>query len=149
MQVPFQWAYCTALKKRFDIKKLRPSVGAVCWAIAGAVPAAEDPGFRAQQQQQLERRQQEDALQLRMRQEQRATQHPPADLRERQALDASQARQRTQQRELHYRQSIERASTHPDDDEGTRRAKAELERRRAQLESEQQLQRMESRQPAP
>lgn len=124
---------------------------AACWLTLLGTPlwAAEDPGTRGLQQHHLQRGQQEDALQLRMRQQQRATQAAPAaGAREKQALEQLHARQREQQQSRQYRQGIEPTPAAPADDAGARRAKAELERMTAQQESQRQLQRAESEQPA-
>ena len=104
---------------------------------------AEDPGTRALQQHQLQRQQQEEAAQLRQMQQQRAAQSPPAGAQERQALEKLHIDQQRRQQELHYRQSIEPPAVQPSDDEGTRRAKAEMERLKAQKQSEQQIRQFE------
>lgn len=125
----------------------------LCWVLAaGALPvgnaacAAEDPGARAVQQNQLQRQQQQDALQLRMQQHQRATQGPPRDPKQKQELETLQAGQRQRQQELHYRHSIEPTAAHPADDAGTRRAKEEMERRKAQRRGQEQLRRLDAEQ---
>lgn len=100
--------------------------------------SAEDPGARALQQHQLQRQQQEEATQLRQLQQQRAAQSPPSGVREQQALEKLQIDQQQRQQALHYRQSIEHQAMPPADDEGTRRAKAELELLRARQQSQQQ-----------
>lgn len=107
---------------------------------------AEDPGARALQQNQLQRQQQQEALQLRMQQQQRATQNPPRDARQKQELEKLQADQRQRQQELHYRQGIEAPTAQPTDDAGTRRAKEEMERRKAQLQGQEELRRSEAEQ---
>ena len=109
-----------------------------------AAPAGGDPGARAVQEQLLQRQQQHDALQLRMQQQQRAVQSPPADARLRQVLEQQQAEQRQRLQTLHDRQQIEPSTAHPVDDEGTRRAKAEMKRREAEQESARELRRSES-----
>ena len=114
-------------------------------AAALTAPAwgAEDPGARALQQNQLQRQQQQDALQLRM-QQQNAIPTPPADVRRQPALEPSQIDQRQQQQQLHYRQAIEPGTAQPSDDEAGRRAKAQMELNKAQAQSQQQLRRFES-----
>src|SRR5262245_28993111 len=114
-----------------------------CACFAGAAGGAEDAGARALQQHQLERQQQQDALQLRMQQQQRATQAPPANARQQQAGKQLEIDQQQRQQELHYRQSIEPSAAQPVDDEGTRRAKAQIELERARQQSQLQLQRLD------
>lgn len=121
------------------------SAGVIGWvALAAVAWGADDPGARALQQHQLQRQQQQEALQLRMQQQQRVVQEAPVDPRRRQAMDQLQIDQQQQQHQLHYRQGIEPASAQPSDDDGTRRAKAQLELEKAQLQSQQQLRRFES-----
>src|SRR5688572_14299240 len=117
--------------------------GAVCACLAGMVAGAEDPGAKAFQQNQQQRQQQQDALQLRMQQQQRATQVPPAGVRQQQSGRQLEIEQQQRQQELHYRQSVEPSTAQPSDDDGTRRAKAQLEQQKAQRESERQLQRFD------
>ena len=112
-------------------------------ALASTAWGADDPGARAMQQQVLQRQQQQDALQLRMQQQQRAVQSPPADVREKQAREKLQIEQQQQQQALHYRQGIEPPAAQPADDEGTRRAKAEMGRLKAQQVSQEQMRRSE------
>jgi hypothetical protein len=116
----------------------------VMMTVGVAARGAEDPGARAVQQNQLQRQQQQEALQLRMQQQQRATQNPPQDARQKQDLEKLQAEQRQRQQELHYRQGIEPSTAQPSDDAGTRRAKEELERRKARQQAEEQLQRSDA-----
>jgi len=92
----------------------------------------------------LQRQQQQDALQLRMQQQQRSVQESPADPRRQQAVEQLQINQQQQQQELHYRQGIEPASAQPFEGEGSRGAKAQMELDRAQQQSQQQLRRFES-----
>ena len=127
---------------RSSVKVLMTFIGWV--ALAAAAWGAEDPGGRALQQHQLQRQQQQEALQLRMQQQQRSVQEPPADARQQQALDQLQINQQQQQQQLHHRQGIEPAGAQPSDDEGTRRAKAQMELQKAQQQSQQQLRRFES-----
>ena len=128
--------------------RLRRAAAGCCLLLANCgVWAADDPA-RALQQHQLQRRQQEDALQLRMQQQQRAARVAPADARQKEALEKLHAGQRERQQELHYRQEIEQPAVQPGDDEVTRRAKAELERSKARQESQGQLRRMEDEAPA-
>jgi hypothetical protein len=114
-----------------------------CACLAGMAQGAEDPGARALQQHQLQRQQQQDSLQLRMQQQQRALQAPPADARQQQSGKQLEIEQQQRQQELHYRQGIEPPSAQPSDDEGTRRAKAQLELQKAQQLSQDQLRRFE------
>jgi len=110
-------------------------------AFAALVPAAwgaEDPGAGALLQQQLLRQQQQEALQLRMQQYQRI-QSAPADAQQTRSLEQLQAEQRQRQEQLHYRQAIEPATAQPSDDEGTRRVKAQMERKKASQESQLQI----------
>ena len=124
-----------------------PATGWAALLIAAALTApawgAEDPGARALQQNQLQRQQQQDALQLRM-QQQNATQNRPADARRQPAPEQLQIDQRQQQQQLHYRQAIEPGTAQPSDDEAGRRAKAQMELNKAQEQSQQQLRRFES-----
>ena len=113
-------------------------------ALAAAAWGADDPGARALQQHQLQRQQHQEALQLRMQQQQRNVQESPADPRRQQAVEQLQINQQQQQRELHYRQGIEPASAQPSEGEGSRRAKAQMELEKAQQQSQQQLRRFES-----
>ena len=119
---------------------MRLFLAAIGW-MAAAVTAwgADDPGARAVHQQQIQRQQQQEALQLRMQQQQRAVQHPPQDAAQKQALERLQADQRQRQQELHYRQSIEPPVVQPTDDEGTRRAKEAVERQKAQQQGQELL----------
>lgn len=105
-----------------------------------AADGAEDPGARALERQQLQRQQQQDALQLRL-QQQRALQSAPADPERRQALERQQQEQRQKQQQLHDRQVVAPETAQPSDDAGTRAAKAEMERQKAREESRRQLQR--------
>jgi hypothetical protein len=132
--------------KRLQIRMLSRAA-ACCLALAGGLAWA-DPTAKATQQQQFQRQQQEDALQLRMRQQQRETRVAPADAKQKQALEQLHAGQRARQQALHDRQAVEPGTATPGDDAGTRAAKAELERRKAEDESRRQLQRLESEKPA-
>ena len=117
---------------RFSAGMKRLAVSAGWLALVGASWGADDTGARALQQQLLQRQQQQDELQLRMQQQQRAVQSPPADARQKQAREMLQIERQQQQQALHYQQSIEPPVAQPTDDEGTRRAKAEMERLKAQ-----------------
>jgi len=130
------------LGARSPMKVLMMFIGWI--ALATAAWGADDPGARALQQHQLQRQQQQDALQLRMQQQQRSVQEPPAGAKQQQALDLLQINQRQQQQELHYRQGMEPTGAQPSDDEGTRGAKAQMELQKAQQQSQQQLRRFES-----
>jgi len=124
-----------------------PAVWWLAVTLSGAASAAlgaDDPGTRALQQHQLQRQQQQDALQLRMQQQQGSVQNPPADARQQQAIRQLEADQQQRQQELHYRQGIEPATAQPSDDAGTRSAKAQLEQDRAIEQGQRQLLRYES-----
>ena len=124
---------------------MRLFLAAIGW-MAAAVTAwgADDPGARAVHQQQIQRQQQQEALQLRMQQQQRAVQHPPQDAAQKRALERLQADQRQRQQELHYRQGIEPPVVQPTDDEGTRRAKEAVERQKAQQQGQELLRRSDT-----
>jgi hypothetical protein len=132
-------AYCGSLRQV-------PSVWWLAVILSGAAAAlgADDPGTRALQQNQLQRQQQQDALQLRMQQQQGSVQYPPADARQQQAIRQLEADQQQRQQELHYRQGIEPSTAQPSDDAGTRRAKAQLEQDRANEQGQRQLLRYDS-----
>lgn len=134
--------------KKAPFARALPAVLCACLA-SGQASAGEDPAARVREQHQLQRRQQEEALQLRMRQHELATKIAPGDVKAKQAMERRQAGQRERQQTLHYRQSIERPQPAPGEDEGARRARAELERMRAQRERDQQMQRLQSERPAP
>lgn len=85
------------------------------------------------------RQQQQDGLQLRMQQQQRSVQNPPADARQQQLIRQLEIEQRQRQQELQYRQDIDVQPAAPADDEGTRRAKSQIEQQRARQQGEQQL----------
>jgi hypothetical protein len=136
------------LTTRFDRGGSR---GFLAWWLAvtlsgatAAAVSADDPGARALQQHQLQRQQQQDALQLRMLQQQGSVQNPSADARQQQALEQLQINQQQQQQQLHYRQGIEPVSAQPFEGEDTRRAKAQMDLQKAQQQSQQQLRRFES-----
>lgn len=116
---------------------------ALCFfaAATSAGPAAgeQDPVLREVQRHQQMRQQQQDELWLRMLQQQRRVQNPPANARQEQSLRRLEIEQLQRQRELHYRQSIEVQPAAPVEDEGTRRAKSQIELQRAREQSEQQL----------
>jgi len=134
-------------------------------ALATAAGGAEDPSVRALQQHQLQGQQRQEALQLRMQQQRRAAQNPPSDLRPQQATDLQQIEQQQRQQQaaervridqqqrqqqLQYRQGIEPATAQPSDDNAQRRTRAQMELRKAQESSHQQLRRFESElQPKP
>jgi hypothetical protein len=112
-----------------------------CSVAIALVPSAwaDDPAARELQRSQLQRQQQQDELQLRMQQYQRnapssGSLHPDQGVRQ---LEIEQLQR---QRELHYRQNQNVAPPAPMDDEGTRRAKAQIEQQRAQQESRRQMQ---------
>jgi hypothetical protein len=103
---------------------------------------AEDPTLRAVQQNQLQRQHQQDQLQLRMQQYQSSTRYPPQDTRERQALEQLEMSQalRQQQLQLQQQRDFQVRPEASGDDEGVRRAKAQIEQTRARQEAQRQLQ---------
>ena len=108
--------------------------------------AADGPGVRALQQQQLQRQQQQESLQLRMQQQQSATQSPPQDAWQRQTLEQLQRDQARRQQELHDRQSAEAAAPRPAEDAATRRAKDEVQKLQTKDQGESLLRRSEAEQ---
>ncbi len=127
--------------------------------LVAAARGAEDPAVRALQQHQLQRQQQQEALQLRMLQQQRDAQRPPAgaqrqpatdlqqvdrEQRQQRAMEQLQIDQQQRQQQLHYRQGIEPGSAQPTEDAAGQRNKAQMELRRAQENGQQQLRRFES-----
>jgi hypothetical protein len=86
---------------------------------------AEAPAGGALQQNQMMRQQQQEALQLRMLQEQRSLQSPPGGARERQERERLEIDQRQRQQEQQYRQDIEPSTAHPGDEPGVQRAKTQ------------------------
>jgi hypothetical protein len=127
--------------------------------LVAAARAAEDPAIRALQQHQLQRQQQQEALQLRMLQQQRDAQNPPSgalrqqatDLqqvdqqqRQQRAMEQLQVDQQQRQQQLHYRQGIEPGSVQPTEDAAGQQNKAQMELRKAQEQSQQQLRSFES-----
>lgn len=137
--IPVGTPYCGA---GLPVKGVLTFIGGI--ALAAAARGADDPGERALQQHRLQRQQQQEALQLRMQQQQRSVQESPADPRRQQAVEQLQINQQQQQQELHYRQGIEPGSAQPSEGEDTRRAKAQMELEKAQRQSQQQLRRFES-----
>lgn len=113
-------------------------------AVAGAA-WAQDPGAQEVQRNLQKRQQQQDELQLRMQQQQRSLQDPPADAAQQRSVRQLEIEQRLQQEELHYRQNINQPPASITDDEGTRRAKSQIEQDRARQQSEQQLRRFDWR----
>jgi len=141
----------TGARRRFFTESVRRAASGVrllvtigCAAMGGAAWGADDPGARALQQHQLQRQQQQDALQLRMQQQQRATQSPPLDSRQQQSARQLEIDQQQRQQELHYRQGVEPPAAQQSDGEGTRRAKAQMELQKAQQQGQQQLRRFDS-----
>ncbi|HEX9685649.1 MAG TPA: hypothetical protein VGA25_07345 [Burkholderiales bacterium] len=127
--------------------------------LVAAARGAEDPAVRAMQQHQLQRQQQQEALQLRMLQQQRGAQNPPGDAQRQQATDLQQVDQQQRQRrameqlqidqqqrqqQLHDRQGIEPGSVQPTEDAAGQENKAQMELRKAREQSQQQLRRFES-----
>lgn len=113
-------------------------------ALPAGAGGAEDPGARALQQQQIQRQQRQDALQLRMQQQQSAVQNPPQDLRQKQDLEKLTIEQRQRQQQLNYRQDIGPATAQPTDDAGARRAKEAMEREKAQRQGQELLRRSDA-----
>lgn len=126
-------------------RRLRAAWGLALYfgGAASVALSADDPGARALQQLQLQRQQQQDAVQLRMQQQQRGVQESPAAIPQ-QAHRKLDADQQQRQQELHYRQEMEPATGHAGDDAGTRRAKVQLEEDRAREQGRRQLLRFES-----
>jgi len=120
---------------------LRSSAVAVLLAFAVTAGAADDPGVRAVQHNQLLRQQQQDQLQLRMQQHQRGVQNPPADSRQRQAIEQLELDQalRQQQLQMQQQRTLQMRPELPSDDAGTSNAKAQIEQQRARQESRRQL----------
>ena len=118
-------------------------LGPVFCVLAGVTLAGpawgQDPGLRELQRNQQMRQQQQDELQLRMQQQQRSVQNPPADASQQQSIRQLELEQRQRQQDLHYRQNIDVQPAAPADDEGTRRAKSQIEQERTRQQSEQQL----------
>ena len=118
-------------------------LAALAVAPAGTVQGAEAPAGGSLQQNQLMRQQQQDALQLRMLQQQRSLQAPPKNARARQDSERQAINQEQRQRELQYRQRIEAAPARAGDEPGTQRAAADRKLRQAQEEGETQLRRFD------
>jgi hypothetical protein len=117
----------------------------VCLISLGAFTLAawaDDPAAREVQRNQIQRQQQQDELQLRMQQYQRGTPSPGTFPHE-QAIRQLEIQQLQRQHEMHYRQQQNVPPASPADDEGTRRAKAQIEQQRAQQESRRQMQRFD------
>jgi hypothetical protein len=116
----------------------------LCSLAVALVPPvwADDPGARELQRNQLQRQQQQDELQLRMQQYQRSA-PSSGSLSPDQGIRQLEIKQLQRQRELHYRQNQNVVPPAPMDDEGTRRAKAQIEQQRAQQESRRQMQRFD------
>jgi len=111
---------------------------------AGAAPVGQEPGARGLQEQQLMRQQQQDALRLRMQQQNRSLQSPPSGAQQRQTRERMQIEQRQRQEQLHYRQETRPPTPHAGDDAGVQRAKAQMDSQRAKEEGDQQLRRFDS-----
>ena len=113
---------------------------------ASAAPgwSAGGPGDGGMRQNQLMRQQQQDTLQLRMLQQQRASQLPPAAPRERQDLERLQINQEQRQQELQYRQGIAPSIVRPGNDSGVSRTTADQKSGEAQEQGAAQLQRFDS-----
>lgn len=126
--------------------------------LAAPARGAEDPAARALQQHQLQRQQQQDALQLRMRQQQSGAQNVPPEARQQAtdllqvdqqqrsqgAMDRLRIDQRQRQQQLHDRQAIEPGTAQPSEDEAGRRTRAQMELQKAHQAGQQQLRRFES-----
>ena len=76
-----------------------------------------------------------------MQQHQRGAQNPLPDVRSRLATEQLEVNQQLRQQQLHHQQQREQLTRPemPSDDPGTRSAKAQLERQRAEAESRRQL----------
>ena len=111
------------------------------------VPAwgAEDATQRALQQNQLYRQQQQDQLQLKMQQYQSGARNPAPDARSRQAIERLEIDQalRQQQLQLQQQRELQRRPDVPGDDEGVRRAKAQIDQDRTRRDGQRQLQQFE------
>src|SRR3977135_1745475 len=114
-------------------------LGSSILLFAFAPPWAADEALKALQYNQLLRDQQQDRLQLRMQQYQTGVR---ADPRQRPALEQLEINQalRQQQLQLHQQRELQARPEAPSDDEGVRRAKAQIEEQRARHESRLQLQ---------
>ena len=106
-----------------------------------AVPAhgAEAPAGGALQQNQLMRQQQQEALQLRMLQEQRSLQSKPGGVRQRQDRERLEIDQRQRQDARHYRQSIEASPARTGEEAGVEPARVQHDRLKAREEGAAQL----------
>jgi len=119
----------------------RPLAVALLLISTWTAQGADDTAARALEQNQLLRQQQQDQLQLRMLQQQRSTQSPPADARQRQAIEQLELDQSLRQQQLQTQQqrAVQIRPEIPGDDAGTRESKAQLEQVRARQESRRQL----------
>lgn len=134
--------FSSSVARAASVVRLAVAVG--CASFAASAAGADDPGARALQQHQLQRQQQQDALQLRMQQQQRATQSAPADSRQQQQARQLEIDQQQRQQELHYRQGIEPPTAQPSDDDGTRRAKTNIELQQARQQGQRELRRLDT-----
>lgn len=115
-----------------------------CAAAAAPARGADGSGADGLQQNQLMRQQQQDALQLRMLQQQRALEAPPAGSRERQDLERLQINQQQRQQDLQYRQQTEPSMVRPDRESGVSSVVVEQGPGKAQEQGANQLQRFDS-----
>jgi len=134
---------CAAVSASLRFKLLFTASVIACVAPSTPVCGADEPGGGSLQQNQLMRQHQQDALQLRMLQQQRSLQAPPNSVRERQELERRELNQEQRQRELQYRQTIKPSTVHPDDNPDIRRAKRERDLREAKRSSATELRRFD------
>ena len=115
-----------------------------CAATVTPARGADGPDGGGLQQHQLMRQQQQDGLQLRMLQQQRALEAPPAGSRERQDLERLQINQQQRQQDLQYRQRIEPSMVRPGVESGVSSVVADQQPAKAQERGASQLQRFDS-----
>lgn len=106
---------------------------------AGPAQSAEAPAGGALQQNQIMRQQQQEALQLRMLQEQRSLQLSPGGTRQRQERGRLEIDQRQRQQERQYRQGIESSTARPAEDAGVERARSQRDLLDSREQGEAQL----------
>ncbi|HKU70026.1 MAG TPA: hypothetical protein VJQ51_04230, partial [Burkholderiales bacterium] len=88
----------------------------------------------------------QESLQLRMQQQQSATQSPPRDGSQRQALEQLQRDQARRQRELHYRQGVEATAPRQVEDAASRGAQDDMKKLKTKEEGDALLRRAETEQ---
>ena len=134
---PERWRSGTCVRGTYP----RASTLVLLLAFAGLARAQDDAAARALQQNQLQRQQQQERLQLKMQQDLRGAQNPPADASQRREMEQLQLDQAQRQQQLHLQQqrALQSRPELPSDDAGTRDAKARIEQERNARESRQQL----------